>query len=157
MALVPVVPAAVARAAAARAAGGAGAAAVRDPPAWAAMGAQERFARAFLTLRSTFGGAAALGFWARAADAAMPPKKGAATAAAAPPLTEKAMRAAFVAAWGDAAKSAETKKGKVAAKKGGADAWTDLAAGAGYSSEAGMALAELSAFALRRGLAQAGR
>lgn len=45
---------------------------------------------------------------------------------------------------------------QVAAKKAPADAWADLAAGAGYSSEAGMALAELSAFALRKGVA-AGR
>lgn len=46
---------------------------------------------------------------------------------------------------------------QVAAKKAGSEAWGDLASGSGYSSEAGMGLAELSAFTLRKGLAQMGR
>lgn len=67
------------------------------------MSAPEQFARAFLTLRSTFGGGAALKLWDRfAGDASARKAKG-----------DKALKAAFEGAWGDAAKAAETKKGKV--------------------------------------------
>lgn len=46
---------------------------------------------------------------------------------------------------------------QVAAKKPASAAWGDLEQGSGYSSEAGMGLAELSTFVLRKGLAQMGR
>ncbi|KAI8470132.1 MAG: hypothetical protein J3K34DRAFT_469371 [Monoraphidium minutum] len=143
VAALPVVPAAILRAAASRA--GTGAGAVADPPAWKDMSFQEQFARAFATLRSAFGGPAALKLWSKLAiDIA--DGSGAKD-------RPKALKAAFTAAWGDAAKAPDTKKGKVAAKKAAADAWGDLVSGSGYSSEAGMALADLSAFVLRKGLA----
>jgi hypothetical protein len=46
---------------------------------------------------------------------------------------------------------------QVASKKAGSEAWGDLEQGSGYSSEAGMGLAELSNFVLRKGLANMGR
>jgi hypothetical protein len=46
---------------------------------------------------------------------------------------------------------------QIAAKKPGSEAWADLLSGAGYSSESGMALAELSAFILRKGLGRMGK
>jgi hypothetical protein len=76
------------------------------------MSEQERFARASITLRTTFGGPAALEFWERfAAVTAEGPKGAKAKAKKAP--SEPPLQAAFEGAWGDAAKWADTKKGKV--------------------------------------------
>ncbi|GBF95627.1 UDP-glucose:glyco glucosyltransferase [Raphidocelis subcapitata] len=142
IAMLPLAPDAIHRAAAARA----GVGAFADPPPWKEMSPQERFARALLTLRDTFGGPAALQFWEGLAKGAEQRE---------PASSLKSLKAAFVAAWEGAAKGPLTKKGQVAAKKAAAVAWSDLESGSGYSSEAGMALADLSAFALRKGLAQA--
>jgi hypothetical protein len=68
------------------------------------MSIQEQFGRAFLTVRSTFGGAAALRFWERMAQPVL--DKGA-------KVTPQALQAAFVAAWAEAGAAAESKKGKV--------------------------------------------
>jgi hypothetical protein len=68
------------------------------------MSLQEQFARAFLSVRSTFGGGAALHFWERVARPVLDKNAKA---------TPQSLQAAFVAAWADAATAADTKKGKV--------------------------------------------
>lgn len=68
------------------------------------MSLSEQFGRAFITLRSTFGGAAAIDLWDQLAAGILVRKSKA---------NSKALQAAFVGAWGEAAKNAQSKKGKV--------------------------------------------
>jgi hypothetical protein len=101
LALLPLVPDVVSRAAAS------GANTVSDPPPWKQMSLSEQFGRAFITLRSTFGGGAAVRFWDRLGTE-LAGKKGGAKK-----KNVEAVKAAFVASWGEAAKVADTRKGKV--------------------------------------------
>lgn len=77
------------------------------------MTSQEKFARAFLTLKSSLGAASAWDFWQRLADTSAQTTllKGEAKA------TEKLLKTTFADAWTAAAPKAKTKKAKLAAKK----------------------------------------
>lgn len=67
------------------------------------MTPQEQFGRAFVTVRSTFGGVAAMQLWERAAAAVLDGGK---------KMGPDVLQAAFTETWADAGKGAETKKGK---------------------------------------------
>lgn len=77
------------------------------------MSSQERFARAFFTLKSALGADSAWDFWKRLSTS-----KAAATLAKKDPKgTETLLKTAFSEAWITAAPNAKTKKAKLAAKK----------------------------------------
>jgi len=77
------------------------------------MTSQERFARAFLTMKNALGAASAWDFWQRLADT-----KALATLAKGDlKATEKLLKTKFTEAWTAAAPNAKTKKAKIAAKK----------------------------------------
>ena len=88
---------------------------------WCALGVpvlqemtpQERFARAFLTLKSSLGAASAWDFWQRLADTAAQTTLAKGNAKA----IEKLLKTSFTDAWAAAAPNAKTKKAKLAAKK----------------------------------------
>lgn len=77
------------------------------------MSSQERFARGFLTLKSSLGAATAWDFWQRLSDA----KSEATLAKGDAKKIEKVLKSAFSDAWTAAAPNAKTKKAKLAAKK----------------------------------------
>jgi hypothetical protein len=77
------------------------------------MSSQERFARAFLTIKSALGAASAWDFWQRLAT----PKAAATLAKGDATATEKLLKSTFSDAWTAAAPNAKTKKQKLAAKK----------------------------------------
>lgn len=77
------------------------------------MSSQERFARGFLTLKSSLGAPAAWDFWQRLSDT----KSAAVLAKNDPKKVEKVLKTAFSDAWTAAAPNAKTKKAKLASKK----------------------------------------
>lgn len=83
------------------------------PNALQEMTSQERFARAFLTLKSALGVPAAWDFWKRLSD----PKPAGTLAKGDAKATEKLLKSTFADAWTAAAPNAKTKKAKLAAKK----------------------------------------
>eukprot|EP00878_Enallax_costatus_P030698 GHUV01033475.1.p1 GENE.GHUV01033475.1~~GHUV01033475.1.p1 ORF type:complete len:1023 (+),score=330.57 GHUV01033475.1:219-3287(+) len=143
MGMLPVVPEAIARAEARREQPGK----TVDMPTWKEMSTVEKFTRAMLTIKSAFGPSAAYQFWySMAGEASKLSASNAKTA-------ETLLNTAFTTGWTNAAKVASSNKAKVAAKKTPAAAWKDLQNGSGYSSEAGMQLAEISSYLLSKGLA----
>lgn len=77
------------------------------------MSAQERFARGFLTLKSSLGAGAAWDFWQRLEE----PKAAATLAKANDKAVQKLLKTSFSDAWTAAAATASTKRAKQAAKK----------------------------------------
>ncbi|GFR53072.1 hypothetical protein Agub_g15771, partial [Astrephomene gubernaculifera] len=113
-------------------------------PAWQDMDASEQFGRAFLTLRTAFGPAAAWRLWWEVAEE---------VGSGSSPEPRAAVEAAFSAAWAAAARSPPPgARARVAARKSGAEALQMLQEGAGYAAEAGMQLSDTAAWLLNKGL-----
>jgi hypothetical protein len=77
------------------------------------MSSQERFARAFFTLKSALGADSAWDFWKRLSTS----KAATTLSKADPKATETLLKSTFSEAWTAAAPNAKTKKAKLAAKK----------------------------------------
>lgn len=77
------------------------------------MSPQERFARAFFTLKSSLGAGAAWDFWKRLSES----KPAAVIAKGDAKKVEATLKSAFSEAWTAAGPNAKTKKAKLAAKK----------------------------------------
>lgn len=111
------------------------------------MSSAEKFTRAMLTMKSAYGAGPAYNFWYSMATQASKVN------ISNPKDAETLLSSTFTSAWTDASKSPATSKARVAAKKSAAAAWKDLQNGSGYSSEAGMQLADISSYLLSKGLA----